>query len=505
MSYLRNTIKVFIFILLFLPCSLYAQEKKVREIHHAADETAYSKAFGEDITRLIGHVRMWHDDVFLTCDSAHFNQKSKKFLGFSNVHIIKADTLQLWGDKLRYDGINMMTQLDGRVRMEQNESILKTSHLNYNMNEEIAWYYGGGQIIDGNNQVESGWGYYYVKKEDYYFKESVFMSNEDNTLSTDTLFYNSDTEFVKFLGPTQIFGDTNYIYCENGWYDSQNNLSGFYKNAYFQSREQVMEGDSLIYDRENEISWAYGNVKARDTIQNSLIFGEKLYFDEQKDHIEVTKDAMYIMVDGLDSLFLHADTLLSYQIDSVQTRKIVAFHKVQFFRDDIQGRCDSLDYVVADSIIQLFSEPILWQEKNQLTAVMIKIKLGDNGIKHIEMDNKGFLITQIDSLNYNQVKGKSVIGYFKGNTLTRVMVTGNGESVFYPEDNNGQIGLNKVLSSQIQMVFKDGKVHLVKFITDPESELTPMSQIKEEDKFLDGFIWHTGLRPKSKADLYEWK
>ena len=505
MSYLRDTLKGLLLIFLFFSCSLNAQEKKIREIHHAADETAYSKKLGEDIIRLLGVDSIWFDDVFLTCDSAHLNQKNKTFRGFGRVHIIKADTLQLWGDKLNYNGKRKMIQLDGHVRMEQNESILKTSHLNYNMNEETAWYYGGGQIFDGSNQVESGWGYYYLEKEDYYFKNNVFLSNEDNTLSTDTLFYNSENEFVKFLGPTQIFGDTNYIYCENGWYDSQNNLSGFYQKAYFQSREQVMEGDSLIYDRENEISWAYGNVKARDTIQNSIIYGEKLYFDEQADHIEVTEDAMYVMVDGPDSLFLHADTLLSYEVDSLKSRKVVAFHKVQFFRDDIQGRCDSLDYIVVDSIIQLFSEPILWQDKNQLTAITIKIKLGDQGIHHIEMDDKGFLITEIDSINYNQVKGKSVIGYFDNNTLNRVLVVGNGESVFYPEDTNGQIGLNKVLSSQIQMVFKNGKVHLVKFITDPESVLTPMSKIQEQDKFLEGFIWNIDLRPKDKTDLYRWK
>ena len=344
-----------------------------------------------------------------------------------------------------------------------------------------------------------------MEKEDYYFKDDVFMSNEDLTLSTDTLFYNSENELVRFLGPTQIFGDTNYIYCENGWYDSQDNISSFYKKAYFQSGEQVMEGDSLIYDRENEIFWAYGNVKARDTLENSIIHGENLFFDEESDHIEVTEKALYIMIDGLDSLFLHADTLLSYQVDSLQSRKVEAFHKVQFYRNDIQGRCDSLDYIVADSIIHLFSEPILWQSKNQLTATMIKIKLGEQGIQHIEMDDKGFLITEIDSINYNQVKGRSIIGYFEDNVLNRVIVVGNGESVFYPEYDNGQIGLNKVLSSQIQIVFKDSKIHLVKFITDPNSELIPMSQIKETDKLLEGFIWNIDLLPKSKNDLYRWK
>lgn len=505
MSYWGNHIFALIGFYLLLSGPLSAQEKEVRMIEHSARETAFSQNLDADVIRLLGDVVMKHDEIQLTCDSAYLNQKSKKFQGFGHVHIIKADTLQLWGDKIRYDGINRMTELDGRVRMEHNKTILKTSHLNYNMEEEIAWYFGGGQIIDSANVLESGWGYYYVEKEDYYFKDQVFLSNEDNTLSTDTLFYNSESELIRFLGPTQIFGDTNYIYCENGWYDSQNNLSSFYQNAYFQSGEQVMEGDSLIYDRDKEISWAYGNVRARDTLQNSLILGEKLYFDEKADHIEVTENALYIMVDGLDSLFLHADTLLSYQVDSINSRKIEAFHRVQFYRDDLQGRCDSLDYLVADSIIQLFSEPVLWQGNNQLTAVMIRIKMGDTGIQSIYMEEKGFLITEIDSAHFNQVKGKSVTGYFVDNTLSRVEVVGNGESIFYPEDNKGRIGLNKVKSSEIEMRFQDGKVHRVKFSNEPDSELIPMNQIKEAEKFLQDFIWKIKLRPKGKNDLYDWK
>ncbi len=504
MSYFRNHLGIILILLLFFSESIHAQKKEVREIQYSAKETAYSKVVGADIIRLIEDVRMQHEEIQLTCDSAHLDQKSRIFIGFGNVHIIKADTLHLWGDKLRYDGISKMTQLDERVRMEHDHSILKTNHLIYNMAEEIAWYFGGGQIIDSTNIVESGWGYYYLESEDSHFKDQVFLTNEDLTLSTDTLFYNSLTGLTKFLGPTQIFGDTNYIYCENGWYDSENNLSSFYSGAYFQSKEQVMEGDSLLYDRENEIFRAYGNVKARDTLQNSIILGDKLYFDERSDHIEVTENALYIMIDGLDSLFLHADTLLSYQIDSIDSRKIEAFHKVQFFRDDLQGRCDSLDYIIADSTIHLFIDPILWQNENQLTAIKIQIKLGDNGIDFIKMEDKGFLITELDSSHYNQVKGKSVIGFFDNNSLNRVEVIGNGESAFYPEDSNGKIGLNKVLCSEIQMLFKDGKVKQVKFDNDPVAELLPMSQLKAPDKFLEGFIWHIDFRPKGKTDVYKW-
>ncbi len=505
MSYLRNFIVLGSVFLILNSGLLFSQEKEVREIEHEADETVYSQKFGKDVIRLIGHVVLKHEDLILTCDSAHLNQKSKILNGYSRVHIVKADTLELYGNKLFYDGIAKIVQLDDGVRMIQKNSVLKTAHLNYNMDEETAWYYGGGQIIDSLNVVESKWGYYYPDKEDYYLKEKVFWSNEDITLSTDTLYYSTKAESARFLGPTQIFGDTNYVYCEAGWYNSVENLSSFYQNALFQAGDQVMEGDSLIYDRENELFWAYGNVKATDTIQNSIIEGQKLFYDELIDRILVTEDALYTLIDSEDSLFLHADTLLSYRIDSIESRKIEGYHRVQFYRADIQGTCDSLDYLVKDSIIQLFNEPVLWQGNNQLTAKKIKVKMGNEGIEFIDLEEKGFLITELDSVHYNQIKGKIIKGYFVDNELSRVLVNGNGESIFFPEDDNGKIGMNKVLSSEMVMIFKDGKINRVVFITDPDSQLIPLNKASEAEKKLEGFQWLDKIRPISKEDLFIWK
>ncbi|MBT3242023.1 MAG: hypothetical protein HN352_02660 [Bacteroidetes bacterium] len=503
----KNIRYLAVVLILFSGLQSQGQEKEneKRIVNFSSDLMDYDESLGPQVHRLTGNVWMEHEDIILSCDSAHLNQGTNRFKGFGNVHIIKADSINLYGDFLDYDGSSRMALLEGRVRMEHNNTLLKTNHLHYNMEEEISWYFEGGQIIDSINTLESTWGYYFMETEEYHFKNQVFLSNEDNTLSTDTLFYNGKTELVKFLGPTQIFGDTNYIYCENGWYDSPNNLSSFNKNAVFQSRDQILQGDSLLYDRENNITEAFGNVTARDSIQNSIIKGEKLYFDEAADHIVVTENTLYIMIDGLDSLFLHADTLLSYSIDSVDSRKIEAFHQVQFFRSDMQGRCDSLDYLVVDSIIHLYNEPILWQEKNQLTATEISIKMSDEGIDFIEMLDMGFLITEIDSILYNQIKGKTIRGYFKDNDLNRVEVIGNGESLFYPEEDSSHIGLNNAVSSEIIMVFQDGKITGVKFLYDPNSKLTPLKQITSEERKLEGFIWHGLLRPKNRKDVFEWK
>ena len=88
--------------------------------------------------------------------------------------------------------------------------------------------------------------------------------------------------------------------------------------------------------------------------------------------------------------------------------------------------------------------------------------------------------------------------------LNSVDVSGNSECLFYPEDDKGRIGLNKAVSSDTQILFKDGKIDRVKFITDPDPTLTPMKDIKPSDMKLEGFSWLLLLRPKNKNDIYIW-
>jgi lipopolysaccharide export system protein LptA len=373
------------------------------------------------------------------------------------------------------------------------------------MKDETAVYYGGGQIIDSLNTVESFWGYYFLKMDQFVFKENVVFTNPDNTLFTDSLRYNSKNETMSFEGPTEIFSDTNYIACNRGVYDSRNRYSSFSKNVFMQAKQQLLRTDSLIYNQADSTTEAFCNIILKDTVENMIIHGEHLFYDETKNRFEITEDVLYIMTGEKDSLFLHADTLISLREDLRNSRRIQAFPHVQFYRADIQGRCDSLDYLVIDSLIQLFKEPVIWQENNQLTADSLGIYLGLKGIDRMELSSNGFMVTREDSTMYNQIKGKKITGFFKSDQLHHVEVKGNGESLFYPKDGDKVIGQNKALSSTILISFITGKIDRIAFITDPDSKLTPIKDLKPNDLFLEGFIWMEEKRPKSRNDIRIWK
>jgi hypothetical protein len=236
-----------------------------------------------------------------------------------------------------------------------------------------------------------------------------------------------------------------------------------------------------------------------------IIQGDHLFYDEKQNSFIVTEDVLYIMTGEKDSLFLHSDTLISTREDARKSRRIQAFPHVQFYRTDIQGMCDSLDYLVIDSLIQLFRDPVIWQEKNQLTADTLNIRLGVKGIDRMEMRSGGFMITIEDSTKYNQIKGKEIIGYFQSDQLHHVDVNGNGESLFYPKDGADFIGQNKAQSSTIRITFAEGKIDRIAFLTDPDSKLTPLKELLAKDLYLDGFKWMEEKRPKNREDIRIWK
>ena len=58
-------------------------------------------------------------------------------------------------------------------------------------------------------------------------------------------------------------------------------------------------------------------------------------------------------------------------------RKIFAHYKVKFYKNDLQGLCDSLVYTAFDSLMNLYKTPLLWSNENQLVANEIAIKIND--------------------------------------------------------------------------------------------------------------------------------
>ena len=104
---------------------------------------------------------------------------------------------------------------------------------------------------------------------------------------------------------------------------------------------------------------------------------------------------------------------------------------------------------------------------------------------------------------FDQIKGKNMIGFIKDGSLFKIDVDGNGQTLYYAQDKQEIVGLNSAESSKIQILFKDGTVHRIKFLSNPEGVLNPLHQLSDEQRRLNGFGWHAEKRPLTKHDVFK--
>lgn len=493
-----------LFVITLCSTIVYSQEVKKIELLNADAIDYDEKLLGKEIKRLSGNVSFKHDSAILFCDSAYFNSFRNNVVMYGHVHINMGDTIHLWGDSIRYFGNTKIAEVRNNVKLTNKTAVLTTDSMNYDRNLNIGYYFNWGKIKDGENSLVSEWGYYFSLLKDFVAVKSVILTNPDYHMYSDSLRYNIETEKASFYGPSKIVGDSNLIYCENGWYNTKTEISQFNKNAYLQSKSQKIKGDSLYYDRNKKFGKAYNNVQIIDTSSKIILVGNYGYYYEQPEQAMLTDSAIFISYDNNDTLFLHADTLRSNVIkDSIGEFKLVkAFFNVKLFKSDIQGSCDSLTYTFRDSTINFYKNPVLWSDIHQLTADTIIIHTKNGNADYINLNNAAFVISQEDSTKYNQVKGKNMTGYIKDKELDRIEVDGNGESVYYPKDNNEIIGANKAESSKMTIFLNEGKVSKILFLTKPTAVLHPIEELAPKDLLLNNFLWLIDIRPKNKSEIF---
>jgi lipopolysaccharide export system protein LptA len=478
--------------------------QKVRKVELLnANSLEYNETQGEGVKRLIGEVAFKHDSIYMYCDSAYLYSEKNSLEAFSNIRIEQGDTLTVYSDLLKYDGNMRFAQLDGNVKLIDNQITLTTPHLDYDLNAQTAQYDREGTIVDTNNTLVSVIGLYFADKKEFFFKDKVVLTNPQYVLKSDTLKYNTLTEIAYFFGPTTISSDSNFIYCENGWYDTKNDFSQFKKNAYLQSKSQKLSGDSLCYDRKKGFGQAFNNVNMTDTAENIIIKGNYGYYYERPEKSMITDSLLYIQVLEKDSLYMHADTLFGMTDSSGKHKIIYAYHHVKLFKFDLQGKCDSMVYSFKDSIIHLYHNPVIWSDDNQLTADTIHLKTGEGKIYHINLIHTAFISSSVDSIRFNQVKGKTMKGYFRDNELYKVTVNGNSETIYYAQDDKAAfIGINKAEASDMLIFIKEKNFDKISFLSSPTATFYPMSDLKKEETFLKDFVWQAPERPGNKEGVF---
>jgi lipopolysaccharide export system protein LptA len=473
-----------------------AKQSKIKIIH--ADEGSPHPSI-VNTHLLSGNVIFEHDSTKMYCDSAYFYLDSNAFEAFSNVRVNKGDSIKLTGDTLFYHGLDRTADLNGNIVFDDKKMHMVTESLHYDFNTEIGTYNTLATItsLEDKNTLTSKKGMYNGATKNMHFKDSVRLRNENYIMESDTLIYGMESKIATFHGPTNIISKDNTIYCEAGVYNTETEVSSLWNNANIITKEQTLGGDSIYYDREVGIGEVFGNVLMIDTTNKVTLTGNYGFHDELKDTTAIIGDAQMVQISEKDTLFLSA-VYLTIKTDTLnENKKIKAYRDVKIFKSDFQGICDSLAYNDLDSMMKFFIDPVLWSGKNQITGKFIEAKTGNDQIDYLNVLKDAYIISQIDSVMYDQIKGRDINAYFKDGKINNVDVWGNGQTLYYIQnDDSLYLEANQAKCATIKIRFSEETIESIKFIDTPNAIYKSIPSLSENEKYFDGFKWRIAVKPE---------
>ena len=480
------------------------QRKKTRINILHYDIATYSKSMG-DVQRLIGHVKMRHDSAYFFCDSAYYYQENNSFDAYQNVHIIVNDSVEVFSDLLNYNGDTRFAEFHNNVHLRDDSTNLYTEYLTYDRNLHLACYPDSAITIRGDKTLKSRYGYYRDRLKEFSFFKNVEVYSPKYQMYTDTLYYNTGIEKMWFQGPTTIINKENVLEGKHGYYLVNEDHVYLDQRPFMHNETQLMWSDSIFYDRNRGVAQAYSQVDMIDTSYKVVMRGDYVEMWENKGLSFATDSAYAISYDGGDSLYIHGDTLFMYfDKQKEEAKKLIARRHVRFFKSDLQGKCDTLTYLMEDSIIRMRVAPILWAEDSQMTGTDIDIKIKESTVEWVLQKGNAFIISQDTIEGFNQIKGKDITSLFKDGDIHHVNVDGDQAETIYwiRDDDGGIIGIDVSKSETMVIEMEKQNVSVIKSFKGIDETMYPKEDLSESSRYLQGFKWHEEARPKDKDDIF---
>lgn len=243
------------------------------------------------------------------------------------------------------------------------------------------------------------------------------------------------------------------------------------------------------------------------------IYSDSMLLLRLKAEIEAFKasDDSLNMADTMDSLnyIMPQDNTKTKEVkerDSLY-RVVLAYGNVRSYRSDFQMVCDSLVANSYDTILNLYTAPIIWSDKNQITADQMDIYTLDGDLDYADFFGTPIMASQVipgDTAYINQVAGKEMRALFENNNVTQNDVTGNVQTIYYMQDDvTHEVNtIAYIESGSATFKIKDQQLDGVIYRQNPTYTFAPLNRKPSSISFyLPNFKWEGALRPTKSSIL----
>ncbi len=490
--------------------SLFTFEERV-EIYMDTIEmkTQTLRYFTEEERAYFGkNTYAWKDEGFLRADGGSYD-RGQHIVRFSDHVFLFDPTYDAWADEVVYD------QLTGAADLYQNAQVLDTANKSIFLGDHLQYAPATDSLTDRGLLTGDPAIIYYGENENHV---------------VDTLYVRADTFYVYAIQRSDIPAAE--------LKEAQKRIEDIRYDVLSKKREEdaaAQEQERIKKMREVgklPPEWVEKAQKATADSLAALSRLDSLVTAGAVDSLVAASDSLRASRQAVDSLLKVGFDYLSAQEaaasgsdstsgkpgsdssavtpavkadpprDTTPVRYVHAWNHVKLFRSDLQAVCDSIVFTEVDSVARLYGSPALWNEiRNQLTAEEMHLLLHDGALERGSMITNAWLISEQDTVHYNQIKSTEMQGWFRDNKLFRFDALGGVSAIFYMAEDEVITTINVKESKSLTAALKDNKAQRLLYVDAIKSDVYPVGELEPSKQRLKDFKWRGDERPDSPQQI----
>lgn len=258
--------------------------------------------------------------------------------------------------------------------------------------------------------------------------------------------------------------------------------------------------DTVTYDRRTKMSEGRGRALLADSSGQRWTSGDTIVYDPTVSSLVVRGNAKAWTIEDEDTTFLSGDVLHTRRNVEGDGNTSIASGAAVLVRGNVAARADTMVYDESRGIVNLRTEPIVWNDSLQMFADTIDINAPERRLSSILGVGRAMLVSRSDTVfpnRYDQLAGERITISVDDDTVRRVVSVGQAKSVTWKSEQGRGEGMVKFASDSIEMDFEAGEPVDIRWLGSIEGEHHPENIVagRVDEHLLKGFRWHSD-RPK---------
>ena len=316
---------------------------------------------------------------------------------------------------------------------------------------------------------------------------AVHYSDQDSTLFSDGVSYRDSLTVLT---------------AERAIYLSENNIAHFASRVELSQEDIRVFSDSMKYERDAEISHAWGRIliEQKDDSSATFMLADRMIRKAKVDSVQLVGNAMMASLDSTqsDTVFVIAGRFRLTERDSLNVME--ASDSVVVSASGYAIRTDSLLSVRDSSDRQrntLFGTPFTWLEDTQVSADSLTLTSAPAEPDSVFGFGSVFVASRESSSDrIQQLKSRLLVAVVENDSLRSLVMEQNAEALFFTrESDEDPITAVRASGDGAVFAFKKGDLSDVRFYTGVEGTYYAESQMDKLSN-LAGYIWV----PENKPD-----